>query len=174
MCWLAEKTHELKDFPVGDPTEEQWCTWLMGRVLDTLHEKLGEIIAFPSLFLSEQYMMNLFSKYVNEIPPSKDYLQLIFNKRRMMVNNRTTSMRVSHLAMAKRELFKTKKKTNIKSTARMIDIVSVDMPQMKKELIDTQKAPWRNLSKSGDHRSWEHTTKEDKIKTHECHSTNDQ
>ena len=54
MRWLSGKTHKLKDFPVGDPPEEQWCTQSMERVLDTLHEKLGEIIAFLSLFLSEQ------------------------------------------------------------------------------------------------------------------------
>ena len=97
----------------------------MGRVLDTLHANLGEIITFPSLFLSEKYMMNLFYEYANELPPFKDYLQLMFNSRMMMVKNRTTGMRVVHLAMKKRELFNTNKKTNIKSTARMIDIVSV-------------------------------------------------
>ena len=79
----------------------------MGRVLDTLHENLGEIIAFPSLFLSEQYMMNLFSEYANELQPFKDYLQLIFNSSRMMVKNINTGIRVAHLAMAKRELFLT-------------------------------------------------------------------
>ena len=67
-----------------------------------------------------------------------------------------------------------KKKTNIESTNRMLEIVSVGMPQMKKELIDTRKATWRNLSKSGDRRSWEHSTKKDKIKTCGCHATNDQ
>ena len=72
--WLAGKAHELKDFPVWGPREEQWCTRSMGRFLDTLHEKLGEIITFPYLFLSEQYMMNLFSEYANELPPFKDYL----------------------------------------------------------------------------------------------------
>ena len=145
----------------------------MGRVLDTLHEKLGEIIAFPSLFLSEQYMMNLFSEYANELPPFKDYLQLMFNNRRMMVKNRTTGMRVAHLAMAKRELFNPKKKTNIESTARMLGIVYVVIPKMNKELIDTQKSTWRNLSKSGDRRSWEHYTKEVKIMTRGCHETID-
>ena len=82
-----------------------------------------------------------------------------------MVKNRTTGMRVEHLAMAKKDLSNPKKKTNIKSTARMLDIVSVGMPQMKKDLIYTQKATWRNLSKSGDRHSWEHYTKENKIKT---------
>ena len=74
--------------------------------------------------------------------------------------------------MAKRELFNPRKKTNIKSTSRMLDIVSVGIPQMKKELIETPKATWSNLSKSGDRRSWEHSTKEDKIMTHGCHATN--
>ena len=54
MRWLVGKTHELKEFPVEAPTEEQWCMRSMGRVLDTLHEKLGEIIEFPSPFLSEK------------------------------------------------------------------------------------------------------------------------
>ena len=71
MCWLAGKTHELKDFPVGDPKEDQFCTRSTGRVQDTPHETLREIIVFPSLFLSEQYMMNLFSEYANELPPFK-------------------------------------------------------------------------------------------------------
>ena len=56
----------------------------------------------------------------------------------------------------------------------MIDIVSVGMPKMNKDLIDTRKATWRNLSKSGDRRSWEQSTKEDNINTHECHATSDQ
>ena len=118
--------------------------------------------------------MNLFSEYANDIPPFKDYLQLMFNNRRRMVKNSNTGMRVAHLALEKRELFNPKKKTNIDSTARMLDIVSVGIPQMKKELIDTRKSTWKNQSKSGDRRSWEHSTKEDKIVTRGCHATNDQ
>ena len=73
----------------------------------------------------------------------------MFNNRRMMVNNRTAGMRVAHLDMSKRELFNPKKNTNIKSTSLMLDIVSVGMSQIKKNLIDTHKATWSNLSKSG-------------------------
>ena len=76
--------------------------------------------------------------------------------------------------MAKRGLFNPKKKTNIESTAHMLEIVFLGMPQMKKEIIDTRKATWRNLSKSGDRRSWKHYTNYDKINTRECHATNDQ
>ena len=117
----------------------------MGRILDTLHEKLGQIIVFTVLFLSEQYMMNIFSEYANEIPPFKDYLQLMFNSRSSMVKNRTTGMRVTHLDIEKREMFNPKKKANIKSTDRILEIVYVGMTKMKKELIDTRKATWRNL-----------------------------
>ena len=99
-------------------------------------------------------MMNLFSEYANELPPFKDYLQLMFNNKGMVVKNRTTGMLVAHFSMAKRDLFNPKTKTNIKSTARMLDIVSVGMPQMKKELIVTRKSTWSNLSKSGDRHSW--------------------
>ena len=45
---------------------------------------------------------------------------------------------------------------------------------MNKDLIDMRKATWRNLPKSGDRRSWEHSTKEDKIRTLGFHVTNDQ
>ena len=54
----------------------------------------------------------------------------------------------------------------------MLKIVSVGILQMNKELIDTRKATWRNLSKSGDCRSWEHSTKEHKIMTGVFHATN--
>ena len=63
----------------------------------TLHENLGEIIAFPSLLLSGKYMMNIFYKYANELPPFKDYLQLMFNNRRMMAKNRTTWISANHI-----------------------------------------------------------------------------
>ena len=91
-------------------------------------------------------MMNIFYEYSNGIPPFKDYLQIMFNNRIMIVKNRTTGMRVAHLDIVKRELFHTKKKTNIKSTARMLGIFSVGVPQMMKELINTWKATWKNLS----------------------------
>ena len=57
-----------------------------------------------------------------------------------MFKNRTTDMQVLHLATEKRELFKPKKNINIEITAHMLDIVSVGLAQMKKDLINAQKA----------------------------------
>ena len=74
----------------------------------------------------------------------------------------------------KRELCNPNKKTNIESTAHMLDIVSVGMPQMTKEIVDTRKDTLRNLSKSGDLRSWEHSTKEDNFNKRVCYAINDQ
>ena len=122
----------------------------MGRALDTPHEKLGEIIAYPSLLLSEQYMMNLFYEYANELPPYREYLHIMLNNMRIMVKKMNTVMLVTHLDMATWELFNPKKKKNIGSTACMLDIVSVGMPQINRELISTRTATWRHLSKSGD------------------------
>ena len=56
----------------------------------------------------------------------------------------------------------------------MLEIFSMGIPQIMKEIIDTRKATWWNLSKSGYRRSWDHSTKEDKIKTCGFHATNDQ
>ena len=53
MRWLSGKTHVLKDFPVWAPPEDKLRNRSIGRILDTLHEKLGEIIMFPSFILSE-------------------------------------------------------------------------------------------------------------------------
>ena len=56
----------------------------------------------------------------------------------------------------------------------MLDIFSVGMPRTNKEITNMQKATQRNLSKPGDRRAWEHSTKEDNIKTHGYCATNDQ
>ena len=110
LRWLAGKTHELKDFPVGAPPEKQWCARSYGRVLDTFDQKLTEIIASPSLFLSEHYMMHMFSEFEDELPPFKEYLDMMFMKRSMIAKSQKTGMCVAHFTMAKKELFQPRKK----------------------------------------------------------------
>ena len=150
MRWLAGKTHELKDYPVGVAPEKQWCTRSMGRVLDTLHKRVKTIITLPSLFLSESYMMGIFSEFEEELPPFKQYLNDMFSKRTIIVKSSTTGMRVAHMAMAMKELFRPTKKTNIKTTPRLLELVAVGFTIIKTELEDPKKANYRNLSISGD------------------------
>ena len=62
--WLAGKTHELKE-------HNQWGPMSMGRVLDTLEASMIEIAANPNTILDENYMMNIFKVYIEELPPFK-------------------------------------------------------------------------------------------------------
>ena len=171
--WLAGKTHELKDYPVGLPPEKQWCARSMGRVLDTLYAAVKEIIKSPSLYLCEDYMMNIFSEFALELPPFAEYLHHTFVDRRIMLKNTLTGLRVAHLSLARKELFRPWKKTNMQSTARMLDLVKVSMKTLRAEFEDRKKATYYNLSISGDRRSWKGSKKEDRIRTRGCHATND-
>ena len=173
MRWLAGKTQELKDYPVGARPENQWCSRSMGRVLDTFYQRVKNIIALPSLFLSESYMMSLFSEFEEELPPFKKYMNDTFTKRSMIVRSRKSGMRVAHLAMAKRELFNPRKSTNIKTTSRLLELICVGFSRIKTELEDKRKANYRNLSISGDSRSWAGCTDADKVHTRGCYATND-
>ena len=58
MRWLSGKSHELKDFPVGASPEDQWCAKSIEKVADDLLNHVNQIIALPSLFLSETFMMS--------------------------------------------------------------------------------------------------------------------
>ena len=64
VCWLAGKTHELKE-------HNQWGPMSMGRVLDTLEASMIEIAANPDKILDENFMMNIFKDYLAELPPFK-------------------------------------------------------------------------------------------------------
>ena len=105
----------------------------MGRVLDTLYAAVKEIVKSPSLFLCESYMMNIFDEYRRELPPFADYLRHTFKERRMMMRSTATGLRVAHLALAKKEIFRPKRKTNKESTAHMLDLVKIGMKRMKEE-----------------------------------------
>ncbi len=50
--WLAGKIHELARF--------NWGPMLMGRMIDTLNDAMGEIHKTPVLILDEKYMMAIF------------------------------------------------------------------------------------------------------------------
>ena len=65
---------------MGKPPEKRWGALLMGRVADHVIHVLKEIIADPSLFVSEEYMMNIYSLFLDELPPFKQYWKNLFGK----------------------------------------------------------------------------------------------
>ena len=54
LLGLAGRTHELSENPVSKPTVKCWGELLVGRVADYILHMLREIIADPSLFVSEK------------------------------------------------------------------------------------------------------------------------
>ena len=55
----------------------------MGRIFDILETKLEEIKNDSALFVNRDYMMGLFKEVVDEIPPFKEYLGHMYEKRKM-------------------------------------------------------------------------------------------
>ena len=67
LRWLSGNTHEMLNYPVGVPKEQQWCAKSMNRVADHLLTVIEQIIEEPSLFLSKVYMMNIFKIFMVKI-----------------------------------------------------------------------------------------------------------
>ena len=79
MRWLSGKSHELKDFPVGAAPEDQWCAKSIGKVADDLLKHVNQIIALPSLFLSETFRMSICGRFLDELPPFREYWHTYFH-----------------------------------------------------------------------------------------------
>ena len=138
MRWLAGKTPELAEY--------NWGPVSMGRALDTLHEKMNEIIEKPDLILDKDFMMNIFKEYIDELPPFKKYWDFMFNKKQMAVVSRKSGAKVLHLTKLRDELFSPKNKTNKSADDRVIELAKVGESQMVTELEDPKKATYRYLS----------------------------
>ena len=76
--WLAGKTHSMKEY-------KNWGLPPMARVIDTLIEKMNAISEKPELILNEQFMIDIFKKYREELSPFQAYWDEIFNKKQMSV-----------------------------------------------------------------------------------------
>ena len=76
----------------------------MGRIFDILETRLEEIKSESALFVNRDYMMGLFKEVVDKIPPFKEYLEHMYEKRNMptVVGSNTNEV---HLALLREELF---------------------------------------------------------------------
>ena len=50
-----------------------------------LRERMMDIVANPTKLLSENFMMNMFIKYVDALPPFKEYWEHLYENKRMRV-----------------------------------------------------------------------------------------
>ena len=164
--WLAGKTHELAEY--------NWGPMSMGRVLDSLEKAMVQISKDPKLLLDEGFMMNIFSVYQNELPPFKEYLDLMYKKKSMRVVARKSGAKVVHLAKVRKCLFNPKNKTERKTSPRVIELASVAANAILTELRDPKKATFKYLSASKSKYCWSKCTDAMKKAMLGCKATNDE
>ena len=73
MQWLVAKTPELGEWGQGPISNI--------NAIDTLHEKMMDIVEDPSKVLKEGFMMNMFSEYIDALPPFQEYWEHLFEKK---------------------------------------------------------------------------------------------
>ncbi len=140
MRWLAAKTPELGKWGWGPISN--------GDAIDTLREKMMDLIDDPSKVLNEDFMMNMFQKYVDALPPFKSYLEHLFQKKRMNVVASESGATVLQFAELRTELFSPSDSTNAGTNGRLIELARVAAQGILDELHDEKKATWKYLSVS--------------------------
>ena len=93
----------------------------------------GDVILLPSkwnkdkegawrMVLDENYMMSMFSKYVDTLPPFKEYWEHLFEKKKMIVVSSESGARVLQFAELRNELFSPKDPTNAATNECLVQL----------------------------------------------------
>ena len=127
----------------------------------------------PGDFLDEDYMMSIFDKIKQDLPPFADYLD------HMYTNKKTASIGGKEVLMSKLrdELFDPEQEANAASTEHMRGLVEVIAEIGIKEMTDTNKAIHRYVSVNGPDNaiySHEHASSERRLALRGVPATNDQ
>ncbi len=56
-------------------------TSLNGDAIDTLCKRMMDLVDDPTKVLDEDYIMNMFGKYVDALPPFKKYWDHLYEKK---------------------------------------------------------------------------------------------
>jgi hypothetical protein len=101
-------------------------------------------------------MMNIFSEYLGEIVPFREYWEVTFEKKQMSVvaccwKDET---KVVHMARLRMELFSPVSLTNIGTSEMLIVLAKTAARAIYDELRDESKATFKYLSVSGSEYSW--------------------
>ncbi len=138
MRWLAAKTPELGKW--------EWGPILNDDAIDTLREKMMDIVDDPSNVLNKDFMMNMFQKYVDALPPFKSYWEHLFQKKRMVVVASESGAMVLQFAKLRKELFLPSDTTNAATNGRLVELARVAAQGILDELHYEKKATWKYLS----------------------------
>jgi hypothetical protein len=165
MRWLAAKTPELGEWGWGPISNSD--------AIDTLRVRMMDIADDPTKVLDEDYMMNMFGKYVDALPPFKKYWDYLYEKKRMRVIAADSGATVMQFAELRKELFHPSDSTNAATDDRLVELAKVAAQGILDELHDKKKATWKYLSISGSPMSFQGCPKEVKEGLHGREATND-
>jgi hypothetical protein len=101
-------------------------------------------------------MMNIFEEYCNELPPFKDYGELMYDKKQMKVVCRTDGTSVVHYKRIHNNLFHPAKRSDVETTEQVIELLGVATEALLRELLDEKKATYKYMSVSGSEDSMTH------------------
>jgi hypothetical protein len=141
MQWLAAKNPELGEWG--------WGPVSCGEAIDTLRKNMMDIVDDPIKILDKGFMMNMFSKYVDALPPFKEYWEHLFQKKRMIVVASESGTKVLPFAKLRKELFSPSDQTNAATNERLVQLAKVVAQGILDKLHDEKKVTWKYLSISG-------------------------
>jgi hypothetical protein len=140
--YLAGKTHEFKMY--------NWGAADVSRVINTLYGATQKLKKDPELLLDPLFMMNIFTCYQDQLPPFKEYWDLMFKSKAMKVINKQDGTKVVHYGRVRRYCFAPVRLSDKETNDKTIEFGVVAAERMEIELTDKKKATWKylNLSKS--------------------------
>jgi len=114
-----------------------------------------DIVDDPTKILDQGFMMSMFSKYLNTLPPFRKYWDHLFEKKQMVVVASESGAKVLQFAELRKELFHPSDPTNAATDRRLVQLARVAAQGILDNLHDQKKATWKYLSISGLHFSYQ-------------------
>jgi hypothetical protein len=111
---------------------------------------MSKLSTSPHLIEDENFMMNIFSEYLGEIIPFREYWEITFEKKQMSVVARCwkDGTKVVYMARLQMELFSPASLTNMRTSEMLIVLTKTAARTIYDELRDELKATFKYLSVS--------------------------
>jgi hypothetical protein len=100
-------------------------------------------------------MMNMFSIYIDALPPFKEYWEHLFKKQQIRVIAAESGAMVLQFAELRKELFHSSDVTNAATDERLVELAKVAAQGILDELHNETKATWKYLSVLGSPKSYQ-------------------
>ena len=151
--WFSGNSHAL--------SQCGWSVRSMGRLLDTLCQKMMLLGESPMNVINENFMMGFFNEHKNEIPPFKECVDHMHDDK---VQHKILRDRIKFqpMKLLREELFQPTDPSNIETDFLMENMGSILSETMLQELTDKRKATRNHLSEVGGKFSWALATDEEK------------